>query len=341
MKCDLTSAKIYENGDVREYEMLSMPFLYQDKTYLPVRDIAEAFGIEIAYQDDDRFVALRSESCMLFIPPDMTYIGGAYRYGEISSASDMVAYKDGKMVPSEKLWRDRRTYILIHNRSRAPLRDIVELFGFNVVYDDESRTITIEGERAKHSKGEPFFSDEQEKLIRAMRSYEAAKCMALYDILGIPEYFERGSGIQTRGTGYRSSGCKIMTLEGVVFASSSAALSWFPDMYSQYPIMVGSRGHAGKTLPTGEYEGILHDDFTSSNHPLVGIGETFFSGSNKYKEMEIAKLSETEKAETLIVTMIDGLEVAIEVEIDKISGKLCRYTEKMEAGRSKTWSVNY
>ena len=57
--------------------------------------------------------------------------------------------------------------------------------------------------------------------------------------------------------------------------------------------------------------------------------------------MEIAKHSETVKTETMRVTMIDGLEVEIEVEIDKISGKLCRYAEKMEADRSKMWSVVY
>ena len=338
-----SSAIIQQNGKSSELELRGVPFLYKDRTYVPVRDVAEALGLHVEYNDKDRFVTLRSGRSAMFIAPEMINIGHFYRYHEISYAYETVSYSDGKMNPVAKREDSSRpsfAYILIDDRSYVPLRAVMEFLGFSVYYDDASKSIVAEGVPLPRSQNEKIFSDEQERLIGAFTGYESARILHYRNAEGIYT-INISTVVQTKSfrvdSGEVLSRYAITTEEGEEYESMNGirlaeANSRF------YPIYNGDMGNVVKLLPSGERKQV--DKYGIPLHPLLGIGETFLSGSNKYKEMEITKLSETEKTETMIVTMIDGLEVSIEVEIDKSSGKLCRYTEKM-ASRLKSWEVQY
>src|SRR5665647_545084 len=90
-KTDFSQVKYasYEEGEAKsDYVMKGVPFLYNNTTYLPVRDVAEALGISVTYDNDDRFVTLNAGDLSMFISPNMTNIGGYYY--EVSNATGIV-----------------------------------------------------------------------------------------------------------------------------------------------------------------------------------------------------------------------------------------------------------
>lgn len=364
-----TYAKVFENGAVSDYEMLGTPFLHDGKTYVPVRDVAEAFGIEVEYKAADRFVALRSNDRALFIPPEAMNVGSAFQRPGISSAYEAAAYKNGaafNIASSSGTNKPTCSYLLFNDRSYVPLRAILEFFDFGVSYDSLLKTIAVDGTKAHGGMAASSFSKEQEAIIGAVSSYDAAKSLLYEELAGSALEFY-GSALSSASRvketavnvaaldASKSSAAKItnaaevsnkyyLTTDDGVAYEATYSRTLYGENGAVYPIVSGHSGIIDKVLASGEKEWV--DMWaTGLSHPFLWVGDTVFSGSNKYKEMAASKLSETALTETFLITMLDGVELEVEVEIEKSSGKLCRYSEKNPGGTGfqpyRSWLARY
>jgi hypothetical protein len=336
---------------VSGYEMNGVPFLFENRTYVPVRDIAEAFDIHVDFNAQDRFVILRSADRTMFIPPELSYGATYHFYPNISSPVEAVMYHGNEMSKEVYLFKrrldnlkERSTHIIINDRSYVPLRLIMDFFNFTVSHDETTNMVSVEGVTEIQPVGN-IFSNEQEKIINAFASFESAKFI-LYR--GLDLGYPRGaSANHTReislSDGIIANLYHISSSDGVTYETEKNHHLLDINGYV-YPITEGGTTVKGsKILPSGETASIISHG-ANIEQLVLNIGDTLLSGSNKYKEMTVIKSSESDATETFLVSMIDGAEVHAEVEIDKNSGKLYHYSQAFRRELSKrnmSWFVIY
>lgn len=337
-----TYVKLQEGGVSSNVELTGVPFLYKNQAYVPVRDIVEAFNIRVEYNETDRFVVLRSDSHTIFIPSRLMNVGMGFSKPPLYRAA---MYKGDKAFRQEEAAGEPLlgcSYLTFNDRSYVPMRDLVEFFDFDVYYDEKQKTIAIEGTRMTHSEAKTLFSEDQEKIISAFASYDGATHLSYENITGMSFIGANDYGggdvvsaVQTRETDPDAAGKLIRYSLTASDGEKYETRYWNGNLQIEgktYPIDTGKAGSVARMLPSGE-KAYLNMRGTGLHHPLIvlDVGGTLLSGCNKYKEMDISKLGETATTETYLITMLDNVEIDVEVEIDKATGKLCRYKEAADS----------
>lgn len=96
-------------------------------SYVPVRDMANVFGLNIYYGDHDQLLTVDEGSSMLILS---RYDGGVRYNGNYSEEVS-------------------REYILINNRAYVPLRLLAEGQGFHMEYDTVKNQVFISSQKNK------------------------------------------------------------------------------------------------------------------------------------------------------------------------------------------------
>lgn len=114
--------KIYINGQLVESDQ--PPLLIDNRTFVPIRVIAEDLGATVNYNKEDRIVTIRRDktNILLTIGDDIARI-----------SSDVE--KRPAILDAPAFLRNDRTYL--------PLRSISELFGMEVNWDGAKRAVYI------------------------------------------------------------------------------------------------------------------------------------------------------------------------------------------------------
>jgi len=102
-----------ENGQVDPENLKVVPKLIGDKTYVPLRFIAESIGAEVSYDEQTRGIKIKGENTTLEMAVDSTS-----------------AAKNGESFTMEE------APIISENRTLVPLREVVNLFDKKVFWDD-------------------------------------------------------------------------------------------------------------------------------------------------------------------------------------------------------------
>ena len=139
-----------------------IPFLKDGTTYVPVRDIANSFGLGIEYDNNDRHIKLSSvDKSIVISPMNSLTVGGSV------------------IIEADKKVQNEQKYMLINSRSYLPLRYILEAFSYSVDFDSVSKGITITGRPSVVGASETYVSPDQKTLIAVLANYEGAKSVAV------------------------------------------------------------------------------------------------------------------------------------------------------------------
>jgi hypothetical protein len=150
----------------RAYALRGPAFLYDDgKTYIPVRDVAEAFGLSVTYNPSDRYIRLSDGNSDFIIGPESWPFKGG---------SAWVAFADGQQVSAGD-----GGYVTRNGVSYAQLRTVMEYFKFQVGYDPASRRITVSGNYLEDAPVLSAFSDDMrfDAVAMAFMDYESARAV--------------------------------------------------------------------------------------------------------------------------------------------------------------------
>lgn len=118
----LRDIKIYVNGHLIESDQ--PPLIWEDRTFVPIRVIAESLGAKVDYKQEDMTVTIKRDKTkiLLAIGDDEVWISDEEKAGPA-------------LLDEAAFLRDDRTYL--------PLRSISELFGMKVDWDGAKRAIYI------------------------------------------------------------------------------------------------------------------------------------------------------------------------------------------------------
>lgn len=114
--------KIYVNRHLIESDQ--PPLIWEDRTFVPIRVIAESLGAKVDYNQEDMTVTIRRDktNILLAIGDDEVWISDEEKAGPA-------------LLDAPAFLRNDRTYL--------PLRSISELFGMQVDWDGGKRAVYI------------------------------------------------------------------------------------------------------------------------------------------------------------------------------------------------------
>ena len=118
---------VFVNGsqlDFTKYDNV-LPYIENDYTLIPIRAIAESLGLDVAWEESTRTVSVS---------------GGDTLIGLVIDSDKATVNGEEKTLGVPARITDDRTFI--------PLRFVSENIGADVLWDGETRTITINGEKA-------------------------------------------------------------------------------------------------------------------------------------------------------------------------------------------------
>lgn len=115
-----SGAKVRVNGDLVKFED-QYPIIKDDRTLIPIRGLLEYLGAEVEWDHDNYNAIVRRSGTEVILP-----IGSstAYVNGEAAELD----------VPAE----------LLNGRTMVPLRFVIESFGIDVEWDQDTRTVNID-----------------------------------------------------------------------------------------------------------------------------------------------------------------------------------------------------
>lgn len=140
-----------------EYSFTGRPFLLNDSTYIPLRDLADAFGMYVEWAGADRQAILISGNKMLIVSAGANLKPG----GSVLWSGSSTQYFD-------------QTALIVSGRTYLPLRFVLETFGFTVEYDSAQRRITLSGEISQPSGYSDFIYGVQSVIVESIRSFDTA-----------------------------------------------------------------------------------------------------------------------------------------------------------------------
>lgn len=114
--------KIYVNGHLIESDQ--PPLIWEDRTFVPIRVIAESLGAKVDYNQEDMTVTIKRDKTNILLT-----IGD-----DIARISSDVETRPA-ILDAPAFLRNDRTYL--------PLRSISELFGMQVDWDGAKRAVYI------------------------------------------------------------------------------------------------------------------------------------------------------------------------------------------------------
>lgn len=110
--------KLWINGDYVKSDV--SPIIENDRTLVPIRVISEALGEQIEWRPDSKQILLQKDELVISFQIDKAFYG----LGDMERPLD-VAPK------------------IINNRTMVPIRSIAEIFGNEVSWDQDNRTVVI------------------------------------------------------------------------------------------------------------------------------------------------------------------------------------------------------
>lgn len=288
-----------------------VPFLKDNVSYVPVRDIANAFQVGIEYNTGDRHVKLLTSDRIITLSPANSF----------SSHGSAIIKSEGTILSDQQ-------YLLVNNRSYLPLRFIMENLGYTVNYN--LNKITIKGTTSVPAKEEQFFSAHQKFIIEALSGYEGAIKISLTGKVEIDNQLQP----------FQSELTRIFSNEISETYNISIGNSKFQAERNYYQ---------SGTIGSGLYE-VLNDNTKKpisltgygTMHPYHHLGELELSGIQKYLDLDIKDTGETNGIRNFIVKIKGDNTKLFEVGIDKTTKKLKTFVSKLGDGKTtKELTINY
>lgn len=303
------------NGE--DYVIKGSPFLYRDLTYIPVRDVSEIFNIYVTFNEADRTVLLASKEKEIIISPLMCIYGDRGTAGAVIKTEDHTAIEPGV------------AYMLVNDRSYVPIRFITENFGFSVDYDDANKQISIKGTAQTPGTAGSFYTEEQHVIIDVVSDYESKPSMQLK---GTTDFLGEDKEVQAD---VKKEITKDVITETITVKESNG---------KQYKAVRKSRFNGSNSvgisevLSDGRLENINLMPF-AGRHPYSELTNLKLTGMNKYCNMNIQKINDTDAIVTYKITELNGEKVNISVFINKSNNKMLRYEETTEFSK-KLFDIN-
>lgn len=119
VKLTIDQMSLTVNG--KPHELDQAPVIYKDNTLVPVRFVVEAMGGQLTWVDGERKVVIIKDNHLLELWLDNT---------------ELIA--DGRAITAEV------PPLLMNERTMVPLRVISESMGWNVTWDEATRSVTLE-----------------------------------------------------------------------------------------------------------------------------------------------------------------------------------------------------
>ncbi len=284
---------------------IGFPFLKNNVTYIPVRDLANAFAIELTYNTNDKTVSLYTDNKIIIISPQQSFekIGTVI----ISRDSDKDIYLIGQ------------GYLSKNNRSYVPLRFIMESLDYNVKYEDVNKTITIFGTVNKKITEASFYTEEQALIIDALRNFENENKISLVGSVSLANKVKNIQAEITKCSKNSSIVEDIKVIDG-------------DEQYFANTEMFDNNGISyslSKIKTSGEKENVNLVSW-GSNHPYFYLTNTGISGIKKYRKNKIEDLGLDGKIQRFAISNLDSDEI-IKLGIDVDERKLVDYTYKSTA----------
>ena len=122
----------------QEYQMKNAMFLVDDYTYLPIREIGELFQMYIAWDSAEKTINISSIG---IIHAQETNMMSALEKAAVvpATVSDFSIKVNGYRVQLQQ------PIVVIQNSAYLPLRQLAELLGFSVDWNQEQRMILMQG----------------------------------------------------------------------------------------------------------------------------------------------------------------------------------------------------
>jgi hypothetical protein len=300
------------NGIQQPYPLRGTPFLYDNgKTYIPARDVADAFGLSVFYNPDDRYVRLSSGNQDFIIGPAAHPFSDAYMWAAFSNGKETAVGSSG--------------YVTRNNISYVPLRVVMEYFGFRVDYTAESGQITISGNLRTPARTDFFEEINSDAVTRAFADYEGAPSVHLsgtYVSFGGPQKLEvTMNTAQTESATDISYDIRINDKQrytahasGTVNANAASVLR-SSDAPFPKGVVPGPAGHPYSRIGTSSHSGIGKYRVRAADHILVESTDTAdryqisreISGAGAVIFIEYAEISRTTGKLTKIIVISDGV----------------------------------
>lgn len=220
-------------------------------------------------------------------------------------------------------------YILVNDRSYVPIRFITETFGFSVDYDDVNKQIDIKGLGQTPGIAGSFYTEEQHAAIDAVSAYESNLSMQLK---GTTDFLGEDKEVQAD---IKKEIAKDVITETIAVKENSG---------KQYKAvrkaMFNGDGSTGvsEVLSDGTEELVNLMPFTGRHH-YSELTNLKLTGMNKYCNMNIQKINDTDTAVTYKITELNGENVDISVFVNKSDNKMMRYEETTEYSK-KLFDIN-
>ena len=114
-----SGAKVRLNGNLIKFDN-QFPLIVEDRTLIPVRGLFEKLGAKVNWDGDKNEATIKYNNTTIVIPIDEEY-----------------TYVNGEYIPLDVSAR------VMNGRTMVPLRFIMDNFGFDVEWDQETRTVMI------------------------------------------------------------------------------------------------------------------------------------------------------------------------------------------------------
>ena len=271
-----------------------IPFLKDGTTYVPVRDIANSFGLGIEYDNNDRHIKLSSvDKSIVISPMNSLTVGGSV------------------IIEADKKVQNEQKYMLINSRSYLPLRYILEAFSYSVDFDSVSKGITITGRPSVVGASETYVSPDQKTLIAVLANYEGAKSVAVSGKIKVLNTIETIEANITRNITLDEIQESTQIRSGTSqYRTDRTMGAWFSLAYSLKEINKDGTERQINLIGWG------------SNHPYFYLGDTGLSGIIKYTKLKIADIGMTDGTKVMKVTFPEDSTKTIEIGIEPSTNKM-------------------
>lgn len=271
------------------------PFILDGTTYLPVRAVADALGLEVRWRESDSTVLMSSPMTgsmfrdVLTLPPEVPVPASESAHGHRASERVTLGYRnirllyDGEHV---ELWDAAGNTIepfILDGTTYLPVRAVAELFGRAVDWDGATDTVTLSTWLL--SRTEVKFSDDDTDTSPLVDVYE-------YDRYGRLTYSSSETGINRteKHLSYDEAG-RLVKSESLIYStflwpetiSSRLTTSYSYDEASGLCVSSETISEGGKVSYTGktEYGYDALGRLTAVNNSFTRIDEDRIYGEER------------------------------------------------------------
>jgi len=130
---NFNNISIAVNGQLAQTEF--EPFIFQGRTYLPVRDVANAMGFGVTWEDAANTVHLTAGTAN---PHQFTPAIGSVRQQTIT-----VNFNNIRIAVNNRLVQTEFEPFIFQGRTYLPVRDVADAMGFEVTWEDATNTVHL------------------------------------------------------------------------------------------------------------------------------------------------------------------------------------------------------